>query len=256
MKKLVLLSGGMDSVTAAHYLRSQGVDVLALSVSCSAGGKGDREVKFARKVANELGIKHIVLDMSELGKCFRDKHTVYAVGGTAGDWVKCLCDGQRSAYFGIHTMITAAMMAAMENECSAVVWGVHKDDLEEHTRESVEEVIGHFNTLALLHAGARATKIEMPFIGFTKLEVAKLGLSLGVDLEETYSCSSGKRQPCGKCGQCQAHNKVLEQLDSEPYLPNRLHWDVPAMSVNNVPDFNLFTGTSIHEDWFTHHGMR
>lgn len=245
MKKLVLLSGGLDSVVAAHQLKAKNVETIAFSISSTINGRGTRELKFARATAKALGMKHIVLDMNELGKCFRDNNTVHAVGGSAGDWIQCLCGKQRSAHFGVHVMITAAMMAAMEHQCSSVVWGLHKDDLKEQTDDSVMEIIGHFNRLAELHAGRSATEIELPFIHLTKAQVARLGVELGVDLDQTYSCSAGKPVPCGECEQCQKRADALRELEEEREETPNQRVDINDEPIRNpgwfypgVPEFD------------------
>lgn len=60
-----------------------------------------------------------------------------------------------------------------------------------------------------------STSINMPFREMTKTEVAKLGLSLNVPIEKTYSCQVSSTNPCGACPNCvdriNALNNILEE---------------------------------------------
>ncbi len=44
--------------------------------------------------------------------------------------------------------------------------------------------------------------IEAPFVTWTKADVVKKGLELGVPYELTWSCYEGGDKPCGVCGTC------------------------------------------------------
>lgn len=48
-------------------------------------------------------------------------------------------------------------------------------------------------------------KVFTPFIDKTKDEVYRIGCSLGVKLENTFSCNFADKEgnPCGKCGDCE-----------------------------------------------------
>ena len=45
-------------------------------------------------------------------------------------------------------------------------------------------------------------KIEAPFVNFTKADIVRTGIELGVPYELTWSCYEGGEKPCGKCGTC------------------------------------------------------
>ncbi len=44
--------------------------------------------------------------------------------------------------------------------------------------------------------------IERPLINFSKAEIVKMGLSLKVPYELTWSCYEGGEKACGTCGTC------------------------------------------------------
>ncbi|MFH1199101.1 MAG: 7-cyano-7-deazaguanine synthase, partial [Candidatus Omnitrophota bacterium] len=48
----------------------------------------------------------------------------------------------------------------------------------------------------------RSISVETPLIRKTKARIIKLGNSLGVPFELTWSCYRGTKKPCGKCDSC------------------------------------------------------
>ena len=45
-------------------------------------------------------------------------------------------------------------------------------------------------------------KFEAPFQSFSKSEIVKTGLAMGLDYSKTWTCYEGKEKPCGKCSAC------------------------------------------------------
>lgn len=98
-KVLIGMSGGVDSSVAAYLLKKQNYDVTGVTLrmwndcefSAGNGETPDTSVKDAKAVADKIGIKHIVLDCSEL---FR-KHVIdyfineYSSGRTPNPCIEC-----------------------------------------------------------------------------------------------------------------------------------------------------------------------
>lgn len=60
-----------------------------------------------------------------------------------------------------------------------------------------------------------SVKINMPFRYYSKYEVAKLGLSLGVSIDKTFSCQASPTIPCGACPNCVDRLNALNQIQLE-----------------------------------------
>ncbi len=70
MKKRVILgmSGGLDSSVSAHLLKKQGYEVIGITLRFSEASKccSENDVCDARKVAQNLGIEHYTIDVTDL----------------------------------------------------------------------------------------------------------------------------------------------------------------------------------------------
>ncbi len=68
MKAVVLLSGGLDSYTAAAIARADGFSLCALTIHY--GQRHAREIEAARRVAEALGVEahlELALDLRNIG---------------------------------------------------------------------------------------------------------------------------------------------------------------------------------------------
>lgn len=65
---IIVLSGGMDSVTLLHDCKER----IALAVTFDYGSNHNaREIECARRQCELLGIEHIVIPLSFMGQYFR-----------------------------------------------------------------------------------------------------------------------------------------------------------------------------------------
>ncbi len=68
-KAVIILSGGPDSVAVAYWAKEQGYDVSAITFNY--GQKAQIEIERAREIAEELGIAHQVVDLSNLSQIYQ-----------------------------------------------------------------------------------------------------------------------------------------------------------------------------------------
>ena len=52
-------------------------------------------------------------------------------------------------------------------------------------------------------------RIEAPYTGISKTDIARRGLVLGIDYAETWSCYKGGDKHCGRCGTCVERKEAL-----------------------------------------------
>ena len=62
--------------------------------------------------------------------------------------------------------------------------------------------------------------VKRPLINLNKAQVVKLGLSIDVPYNLTWSCYLGKDRQCGKCGTCIDRKNAFKEngiIDPVPY---------------------------------------
>jgi 7-cyano-7-deazaguanine synthase len=198
MKTIVLLSGGMDSVTALYWAQAEHEVVGAVSFDYGAK-HNHREIPLAAWHCAQSGVKHDIIDLDFVNRLF------------ASDLLKSGGDVPEGHYadetmkktvvpFRNGIMLAIACGLAESREAEALVIAAHSGDhaIYPDCRERFMQGMA-----AAMREGTYA-KIELlrPFIHLDKTGIAKLGASLGVDYGKTWSCYKGGEVHCGKCGTC------------------------------------------------------
>jgi 7-cyano-7-deazaguanine synthase len=206
MRAVVLLSGGLDSYTAAAMAKRDGYELFALTVRY--GQVHVREVEASRAVAAALGaLKHVELDVN-----------LAAFGGSAlvgdGEIPKDRAIGVSndipSTYVPARntTFLSLAMAWAEVVGADAIVIGVNALDYSGYP-DCRPEYLAAFERLAALATRAgvdgRRLKILAPLLHLSKREIIERGLALGLDYGLTHSCYDPMPdgRPCGRCDSCQ-----------------------------------------------------
>jgi 7-cyano-7-deazaguanine synthase len=201
---VVLLSGGLDSATAAAIARREGFDIYALTVAY--GQRHAVEVEAARAVARRLGAaRHVELhvDLSAFGgSALTDRIEVPKNRDLAAADIPVTYVPARNTVF-----LSLALAWAEALGASDIYIGVNALDYSGYP-DCRPDFIEAFERLAALATkagveGARL-RIHAPLITMTKAEIIKRGLELDVDYALTRSCydpDPGGR-PCGRCDSC------------------------------------------------------
>lgn len=201
MRAVAVVSGGLDSVTLAHLLSSQGfeLDLLAFDY----GQRHKRELSFARACAARLGARLDVVDISSLGAILSGSaltddiavpHGHYAASSMAVTIVP-----NRNAIF-----LSIAYGAAVARSAEVVAIGVHTGDhfIYPDCRQTFIDSFAAMQREAVEGCGHPDLHLLAPFIDRTKADIVNLGAELAVPFEETWSCYEGGARHCGHCGTC------------------------------------------------------
>ncbi|HET9263843.1 MAG TPA: 7-cyano-7-deazaguanine synthase QueC [Vicinamibacterales bacterium] len=204
-RAVVLLSGGLDSYTAAAIARADGFELFALTIRY--GQVHLREVEAARAVARALGVKRqreIDVDLA-------------AFGGSAltgdGDIPKDRrLDDERSipsTYVPARNTILLSLALAWAEvlDARAIVIGVNAVDYSGYP-DCRPDFLDAFERLASLGTRAgvegRPLTVRAPLLRMSKGEIIQCGIELGLDYGLTHSCydPDGIGRPCGRCDSC------------------------------------------------------
>jgi 7-cyano-7-deazaguanine synthase len=207
-RAVVLLSGGLDSYTAAAIARADGFELHALTVKY--GQRHLHEVLAARRVAAALGVKaHRELSV-DLG----------SFGGSAlvgdGDIPKDGPDPSTipSTYVPARNTVLLALSLAWAEVLGAfdIVIGVNALDYSGYP-DCRPEFIDAFERTAALATKAGVNggrfRIRAPLISLSKADIIRRGTALGLDYGLTHSCYDPLPHgaPCGRCDSCVLRSK-------------------------------------------------
>ena len=198
MKTVVLLSGGMDSVTALHWARQEHEVVGAVSFDYGAK-HNHREIPLAAWHCAASGVKHDIIDLDFVNQLFASD--LLKSGGEVPEGHYADENMKRTVVpFRNGIMLAIACGLAESREAEALVIAAHAGD---HTiYPDCREPFMQGMAEAMREGTYAHIELLRPFIHLDKAGIAKLGASLGVDYGRTWSCYKGGDLHCGKCGTC------------------------------------------------------
>jgi 7-cyano-7-deazaguanine synthase len=207
---VVLLSGGLDSTTAAALARREGWALYGLTVRY--GQTHAREVEAARNVARALGfVRHIELDVDLTafgGSSLLGEGDIPKGDPRSGD-PRAPDDAVPSTYVPARNSIflSLALGWAEALGASKIVIGVNAIDYSGYP-DCRPEYLAAFEYLASLATRAgvsgRPIQIWAPLAQLTKAGIIRVGTELGVDYALTHSCydPGPGGAPCERCDSC------------------------------------------------------
>ena len=210
-KAVVLLSGGLDSVTTLAIAQSEGYECYALSFRY--GQRHDAELVASEKLVKSMKvIRHQIfdLDLSLFENSALTNHTL-AIPTQSADDIPITYVPARNTIF-----LSVALGWAEVLEASAIFIGVNAVDYSGYP-DCRPEFISAFQSMCDLATKAsvenRGVKIITPLIKLTKAEIIQMGLQLGVDYSQTVSCYQATQEgkACGVCDSCQLRRQGFDE---------------------------------------------
>jgi 7-cyano-7-deazaguanine synthase len=209
MNAVVLLSGGLDSYTAAAMARADGFALYALTVAY--GQRHAVEIDAARRVARALGVlRHVVLplDLSVFaGSSLTGGGEVPKGRDLDGPEIPSTYVPARNTVF-----LSLALAWAETLEARDLVVGVNALDYSGYP-DCRRPFIEAFSALAAVatKAGVEGARfrVHTPLIDMTKADIIRRGMALGLDYALTHSCydPSPAGAPCAQCDSCRLRAK-------------------------------------------------
>lgn len=211
---IIVLSGGMDSVTLLHEYKSR----IALAVTFDYGSNHNaREIVCAREQCAELGIEHIVIALEFMGKYFRSSLLEGAEAIPEGHYED---ENMRSTVvpFRNGIMLAVACGLAESRGLQHVLIANHGGDhaIYPDCRRGFVEAMSS----AMREGTYEGVDIIAPYTDITKADIARRGAALAINYNNTYSCYKGGEIHCGVCGTCTERKEAFRLAgiaDPTPY---------------------------------------
>lgn len=206
---IALLSGGLDSATAAALAQAEGYRVIGLSFDY--GQRHRRELQAAAAVAQALGLAEhhsISVNLAAWGGSALTDTAMEVPNTGVQDGVipSTYVPGRNTVFISIGLSLAEARGA------ERLVLGVNAVDYSGYP-DCRQDYLGAFQTLADLASKAgregHGTQLWAPLVEWSKTKIVQEALRLGVPIEQTWSCYSGGEHPCGVCDSCRIRDAAL-----------------------------------------------
>ena len=206
---IALLSGGLDSATAAALALEAGHRVIGLSFDY--GQRHRRELEAAVAVAAALGLaEHHVIDVNLAawgGSSLTDAAIAVPSDGVEPGVIPSTYVPGRNTVF-----IALGLSLAEARGASQLVLGVNAVDYSGYP-DCRPDYLDAFQTLADLASKAgregHGARLWAPLVHWSKAEIVRQALRLGVPIAATWSCYAGGERPCGVCDSCRIRDAAL-----------------------------------------------
>ena len=214
IKSIILLSGGLDSLTILGAFKKEYNIQLALTFDYgqkSALG----EINAAKKISEFYKIEHKIITLDWLKEITNtslvsNKDIPTEDLGTK-ESAKSVWVPNRNGLF-----LNIAACYADAQGFTHILFGANKDegktfpDNTEDFRAKISEVF-EYSTLV-------KPQVSAPLIKYTKNDIVRLALDKGVPLELVKSCYDSGEKHCGICESCRHLKKALEENNAQDYL--------------------------------------
>lgn len=211
----MLLSGGLDSVTALAWALNERLEVLG-ALSFDYGQRHAREVEAASAVASHYGVSHQTVTLAPI----RGSRLTDQGGIPQGRDIGALTETVAPTYVPNRNLILISYAAAhaLLGPVTHLVGGWNASDALNYP-DCREPFLGAAEQTLRL-ATEREFTIVRPLIADDKAAIVRLALSLRAPIHLTWTCYLGGEQACGMCDACQLRIVAFQRVgvvDPVPY---------------------------------------
>jgi 7-cyano-7-deazaguanine synthase len=224
----VILSGGMDSITLADFVRSNlptGVNRIEL-MSFFYGQRHHKELNCARAYARKHSLPHTIIDISFLsdltpGSSQTDLRVPVPEGEyDAPSMSLTVVPGRNTIMLSIaashlESLVKNARRADPESRVAggSLYFGAHAGD--HHIYPDCRPHYINMMRDTLIASSEGDVLLRVPFMMMSKGEIVRRGAQLGTDYANTWTCYKGEEFPCGVCGSCDERREAFVQAGVE-----------------------------------------
>ena len=217
---VALLSGGLDSATAAAMAMAEGDRVIGLSMDY--GQRHRRELQAAAELATTLGLAEhhqIRVNLAAWGgSALTDLQQPLPQDGVQPDVIPATYVPGRNTVF-----IALGLSLAEARGAHRLVLGVNAVDYSGYP-DCRGDYLTQYQRLADLATKAgrmgQGATLWAPLLRLNKREIIEQALALQVPIATTWSCYSNGEEPCGRCDSCRIRDRALHDA-GVPHLASR-----------------------------------
>lgn len=206
---IALLSGGLDSATAAALAQEAGFRVIGLSFDY--GQRHRRELQAAEAIAQALNfVEHHTISVNLAswgGSSLTDTTQSLPTDGVQEGTIPSTYVPGRNTVF-----ISIGLSLAEARGAEQVVLGINAVDYSGYP-DCRPDYLRAFQTLADLSSKVgregQGPRLWAPLVEWRKQRIVEEALRLGVPIDRTWSCYSGDAVPCGRCDSCRIRDAAL-----------------------------------------------
>lgn len=219
---VTILSGGLDSSVLSYHLKKLGYSQTLLTFDY--GQRHRREIESAKEIAKMLGAEHSVIDLTSVGRlltgsALTDSQAVdVPEGHYTAESMSLTVVPNRNAI-----MLSVAWGVACARRAHSLAYAAHAGDhaIYPDCRPGFVDLLTR--ALQVGTDGCRAANLTIlpVFIDWTKADIVRLGHTLKVPFELTWSCYKGGEVACGRCGTCVERLEAFHLADLRDPLEYR-----------------------------------
>jgi len=216
-KAVVILSGGMDSTTAAFIAKSRGFDLIAVHFDYRQRTQTKERQAF-EAVCDALGVaERYVIDLpffAQIGaSALTDSRIEVPTHGIE--------PGVPVTYVPFRNGIFLSIAAAIAEKegAEAIFIGVVEEDSSGYPDCREDFIAAMERAIDLGTKEETKISIETPLVHLKKEDIVKTAVKYGVPLELTWSCYQSEEAACGVCDSCRLRLKGFEKAGLHDPIP-------------------------------------
>lgn len=219
-KYLIIVSGGMDSVTLLYDLVNKVGNKNVLAISYKYGSRHmNKEIPCAIYNCKKLKVEHKIIDIREVFNNFKsslldhkDSEAIPEGHYESKNMKKTIVPFRNGILLSIAAGIAETIKAKF------IYYGAHGGDhaIYEDCRKEFVDSISQSIKLGTMNK----IQIRAPYWNINKTGILKKGLKLKVDYSKTWTCynPNKKGESCGLCGSCQERLTSWAELEKKDPL--------------------------------------
>jgi len=223
---ILSFSGGADSTVLLHLASKQFKHVHAVSFEY-----GQRHKKELCCAEQQLSLLDNITQYNILPLPFINQYKTSALTNSdikVPKTTQIMGDPQSTAYIPNRNMTFLSILIgiAEDRDIDTVWYGAAQADSVAGFYDGSPEFLSAINNVTALNRRNKIT-IEAPLIDKSKKEIIELGISLGVDFANTWTCYEGLDEACGECTACALRLKGFIDVGIEDPLKysRNIPWD-------------------------------